>query len=165
VDVVDKDILKNATDAGAIYVNYGFESGSDQVLQKNRKGFKSEDIIRAIKDTRAAGIRFIHGSFILGLPYETHKTIKETLNFINKIEIDMIPINIADVYPGTELFDMVENNEGGIRWIPGYRFNWETYERDRCQTEVNDLTEADLLNYYNKALDLVEKKTARRFTI
>ncbi len=52
-----------------------------------------------------------------------------------------------------------------MRWLPGFRINWERYERNRCQTEVNDLSESDLVHYYNTALSLVEKKTGRRFTI
>ena len=165
VDSVNKELFRKAVRAGSIYVNFGLESGSDLILERNRKHFKTSDALKTIRLAKEAGVELIHGSFILGLPYENRQTITETLNFIDGLNIDMIAVNIVDVYPGTELFDMVERGEGGIRWLPGFRFNWEKYERNKCQTEVNDLTASDLADYYNRALDLVEKKTGQRLTI
>jgi len=165
VDVVTKKLFDKAVSAGGVYVNFGLESGSDYILECNKKNFKTKDILHSVRIAREAGMTLIHGSFILGLPFETHKTIQETLNFVEKLDIDMIPINIVDIYPGSELFNMVERGEGGIHWLPGLRYNWEIYERNKCQTEVNDLTEADLMKYYKQALELVEKKTGMMFTI
>lgn len=165
VDVVTKKLFEKAARAGGVYVNFGLESGSDYILERNKKNFQTKDILASVRMAKEAGIKLIHGSFILGLPFETHKTINETLNFVESLDIDMIPINIVDIYPGSELFNMVERGEGGIRWLPGLRYNWEIYERNRCQTEVNDLTEADLMDYYKKALLVVEKKTGNMFTI
>ncbi len=113
VDVVDKAAFDCAVRAGAVYVNFGLESGSDLVLKKNRKNFTTRDILRAISVARESGMRLIHGSFILGLPYETHRTVRENLNFMASLDLDMIPVNIVDIYPGAELFEMVEREEGG----------------------------------------------------
>ena len=164
VDLVNEQLLLNAVKAGCIFVNFGLESGSDLVLKKNRKNFTTKDIMRALEITRRSGVQIILGSFILGLPFETSELIQQTIDFIDEVDLDMIPINIVDLYPGTELFDMTDRGEGGMRWIPGNRMNWESYGRDIIMAEVNDLSEERLLEYYQIALDKVERKTQIRYS-
>ncbi len=113
VDVVVKAAFDCAVRAGAVYVNFGLKSGSDLVLKKNRKNFTTRDILRAISVVRESGMRLIHGGFILGLPYETHRTVRENLNFMASLDLDMMPVNIVDIYPGAELFEMVERGRVG----------------------------------------------------
>ena len=165
VDLVEPELMRKAVRAGCIFVNFGLESGSDLVLKMNRKGFTKDTILKSLKITRESGVQIIHGSFILGLPYETSGTVEETMEFIDKVDLNMIPINVADVYPGTEFFRMVDRGDGGLRWIPGQRMNWEAYRRDTLMTEVNDLDKDRLLDYYRKILDKVERKTSIRYSI
>ncbi|MFC2005136.1 hypothetical protein ACFLUY_02815 [Chloroflexota bacterium] len=106
---------------------------------------------------KEAGIHTVTSNFILGLPYETQQSLRDTIEFIRELPIDQARAGIVDIYPGSELYDMVERGEGGIRYLPGMRNNWQSFSRISCQTVVNDVTEADLL----AAHDTIRKISAQ----
>jgi len=89
----------------------------------------------------------------LGLPYETRETAGDTLEMIGSLPLDGVGVSILDIYPGTDVFDMVEKSEGGLNWLPGKRMNWESYTRLEVQVSVNDLTKDDLLDLREEALE------------
>ena len=143
-DLADAERFTDAVSAGASMVMFGVESGNDMVLSKNGKGVTKADTYSAVVAARKAGVPAISGSFILGLPYETRQTLQETLDLIAELRLEYLGANIVSVYPGTELWDMVDRGEGGARWLPGARMNWSAYDRTKSQIEVNDLSKEDL---------------------
>src|SRR5258708_16376456 len=52
----------------------------------------------------------IHGDFIVGLPGETHQSIRRTIDFAKELSTETIQVSIAHPYPGTEFFDYVKKN-------------------------------------------------------
>lgn len=100
VDIVDYEILKRLKEAGCWQVNYGCESGSQKILDNINKGIKVEQIEKALKLTREAGLR-IKGLFMIGNFGETEETIKETLRFIKKVPMDDFHITCFTPLPGT----------------------------------------------------------------
>jgi len=52
----------------------------------------------------------IHGDFIIGLPGETHDTIRNTINFAKELDVETIQVSVAHAYPGTELYDYAVKN-------------------------------------------------------
>ena len=52
----------------------------------------------------------IHGTFILGLPGETHETIQESLRFAKEIDPHTIQVSLAAPYPGTFLYKQATEN-------------------------------------------------------
>jgi radical SAM superfamily enzyme YgiQ (UPF0313 family) len=52
----------------------------------------------------------IHGTFILGLPVETQKSIENTINFAKELDVFSLQVSLAAPYPGTELFEMAKQN-------------------------------------------------------
>jgi radical SAM superfamily enzyme YgiQ (UPF0313 family) len=61
------------------------------------------------KDCHDLGLA-VHGDFVLGLPGETKESIRNTINFAKKLDVDTIQVSIAHALPGTELYDYVETN-------------------------------------------------------
>lgn len=151
-----------AKEAGCIYTFFGIESGSELILEKAHKRFKMEQILQAVEAARKAGIAKIHASFILGLPYETIDTIRETFGLVEVLPIDRAAFYFPQIYPMTDLFKMAENREGGLRWIPGRRMNWACYARSEPQVTVNDLTEKDLLRLTRKASQIITWNRMKR---
>ena len=145
-----EDIAKMVKGAGCNYLSFGIESGSENVLHHANKRFTRDQVRNAVRLARKAGIDRVIANFIIGLPFETGESIKETIEFVRELALDVAGAGIVDIYPGTELYGMVERGEGGIRWLPGCRDNWETYSRSSCQTTVNELTEQDLLSALNQ---------------
>jgi hopanoid biosynthesis associated radical SAM protein HpnJ len=87
----------------------GYESGSQAILNRVRKGVRLDVARRFTRDARRLGIA-IHGTFILGLPGETRETIRETIAFAREIEPDTIQVSLAAPYPGTALYEEARAN-------------------------------------------------------
>ena len=62
-----------------------------------------------MKDCHKLGIT-VHGTFIVGLPGETHDTIKETIAFAKEINPHTIQVSLAAAYPGTFLYKQAQEN-------------------------------------------------------
>lgn len=100
---VPASTLKVLRDNGLRLLLVGYESGSQTVLNRVRKGTRVDVARRFTREARALGIK-IHGTFILGLPGETRQTIEETIRFAQEIDPDTIQVSLAAPYPGTELY-------------------------------------------------------------
>ena len=107
---VPYETLKIMKDNGLRLLLVGFESGNQQILFNIKKGMRVEFARRFSSDCHKLGIK-IHGTFIVGLPGETHETIKETIAFAKEINPHTIQVSLAAAYPGTFLYNQaMENN-------------------------------------------------------
>lgn len=70
---------------GVKIVNYGLESGSQDILDRMGKGTSMPTCRRIIRETLDADL-MIHGNFIFGIPGENRQTIKATRDFMFDIE-------------------------------------------------------------------------------
>ena len=108
----DYETLKIMREAGLHHVIVGFESGNPQILKNIKKGVSKEQAIQFVKDCKKLGIT-IHGAFIMGLPGETRETIKETIEYAKRLDLESIQVSLASPYPGTEFWDQCKR-EGWI---------------------------------------------------
>ncbi|WP_185748549.1 hopanoid biosynthesis associated radical SAM protein HpnJ [Herbaspirillum sp. SJZ107] len=105
--------LKIMKENGLRLLLVGYESGDDQILLNIKKGLRTDIARRFADDCHALGIT-VHGTFILGLPGETHETIAKSIEFAKEINPHTIQVSLAAPYPGTHLHaQAVENG-----WIP-----------------------------------------------
>lgn len=107
VNLVNDNLLKKMHQAGCVQLSYGFESGSQAVLDKMNKHVNVREAEEAIKMTRKAKIN-ITGSFIFGMPGETKDTIQETLDFIKRTRLPLYRFFYATPYPKTELYKIAK---------------------------------------------------------
>lgn len=108
-NIIDRPFLKVMKEAGCIFMGLGIESGSNTVLKAIKKSQTDEMIVEAVKMVQEAGIT-PGGTFILGLPPETHETVRETVKIykeINKYRTHVNKFFFATPYPGTELYDQM----------------------------------------------------------
>lgn len=161
IDVIKPELFKFAKEAGCIYTFFGAESGSERVLSKANKRYSRDSIIAKVYAAKAAGISQVNVSIIFGLPYETRETIKETLSLLEIIPCDNAGVNILDVYPGTEIANMVEKGEGGLRWAEGFEMAWGNLSRTSVTVEVNDVTAQDLLAARDAAIRIVTNRAKK----
>ena len=110
VDVVTKDILRQMKNSGCWLIDFGIESGNQNIINGINKGITLDQIRNAIRWSKDAGM-FTRGYFIFGLPGETTETAKETVRFLKEIEPTFATFFIATPYPGTGLWDYVKNVE------------------------------------------------------
>ena len=109
--------LKVMKDNGLRLLLVGYESGDDKILVNVKKGLRTDMARQFSEDCRKLGIK-IHGTFILGLPGETHETIQKTIQYAKEINPHTIQVSLAAPYPGTVLHKQaVENgwlNDGKV---------------------------------------------------
>ena len=102
VDVLDENLLALMKEAGCHTLILGIESGSDEILAKYRKGYDRAMVVATVRLCARMGIRTV-GTFILGLPEETKKTIGETLRLLKSLPLDYASFNVAVPRAGTDL--------------------------------------------------------------
>ena len=104
VNNVDEEILSTMKNAGCKEIFYGFESGSQEILNHSCKNITLEQIKNAVSLTQKTGI-CAGGSFVFGLPKESMKTVKETIKFAKKLGANYVQFTLAAPFPGTKLYE------------------------------------------------------------
>lgn len=107
VDTMDPPLLDKMKKAGCFNIFYGFEAGSQELLDLVDKRIRVEDNIRVCRWTREAGIE-VRGSFMLGLPGETPELARQTIKFALELDPDYAQFCLTTPYPGTRLYDQAE---------------------------------------------------------
>lgn len=104
IDSVDKKTLRLMKLAGCRKIYYGAESGANRILKNIGKGQTRNDIVRAVRATRAQGITVgLH--FMVGCPGESKATLSETWSLLKKLyPFDVLNIEPFRFAPGSELW-------------------------------------------------------------
>jgi hopanoid biosynthesis associated radical SAM protein HpnJ len=108
----DYETLKIMRDAGLHHVIVGYESGNEQILKNIKKGVTRAQAEEFTRNCKKLGIT-IHGAFIMGLPGETRETIRDTIEYAKKLDLESIQVSLASPYPGTEFYEQCRR-EGWI---------------------------------------------------
>jgi len=101
-----RDLLLKMRKAGFYRLEYGLESGSNNVLKGMRKIFTVETAEGVIKDSHEAGIEVVL-FLMVGFPGETEDDLRQTREFLsrNASYINMIrSINPLYIMAGSEIF-------------------------------------------------------------
>ncbi|MBD3264491.1 MAG: radical SAM protein [Candidatus Omnitrophica bacterium] len=99
----NEDIIVVMKEAGCVSISYGFESGAQVMLNRMRKGITVEQIEDVISISRKHEMP-VPASFIIGMPGETERTCKETLDFCLKNNLNLDSLMFATPYQGSEIF-------------------------------------------------------------
>lgn len=103
VNMIDKEILYWLKKAGCWVISLGIESGNRELLLKSKKGISLEQAKEAVKLCKEADIRtFLY--FMIGLPWETKTTVRETIDFAKELNADFYEVHTAYPFPGTEFY-------------------------------------------------------------
>ncbi len=103
VDSVDEKLLAHMKNAGCWSIFFGYESGSQELLDNIGKGITIEQIIRTNALCKKVGIE-IRAAFMLGLPGETPELGRKTIEFAKKLNPDYAQFAITTPFPGTKLY-------------------------------------------------------------
>ena len=153
---VDKSLLEAMRNSGCNKIFFGIESGSQQILNPLKKGFKLEQAEKAVKWAKKLGMA-VTASFIIGLPGENRLTIKETINFARKIQgdADYIIFSFITPFPGTYLSENL------------YKLGYEVIDKDLSHYTLHypvirpkELTLTDLQSAWIEAALQFSKKVS-----
>lgn len=125
VDLVDSEMLYAMKRAGCFMVNYGVESGVQEILDNSNKGENAtiENARKAVEMTKKAGIK-VWAYFIIGLPGETKETINQTSKFSRELPADLVNFSVATPYPGTPFYKNAKKNG----WLKSVE--WEDFDQN-----------------------------------
>lgn len=116
VNLVNRALLGVMKDAGCYMIAYGVESGNQGILDMLKKDITLEQVSKAFKLTHEAKIGTV-AYFMIGSPFETSETVRETIAFAKMIDPDFAQFSIATPYPGTELYRLaVEEGHVPEKW-------------------------------------------------
>jgi anaerobic magnesium-protoporphyrin IX monomethyl ester cyclase len=106
-DLVNDKTARALAKAGCKTVWLGAESGSQKILDAMDKGDKVEDIYRAAKLLRGAGVEV--GFFLqFGYPGEAWDDVQQTLKMVRECMPDDIGISVSYPLPGTKFYERVK---------------------------------------------------------
>jgi radical SAM superfamily enzyme YgiQ (UPF0313 family) len=109
----DDELLKLSRDAGCITWYIGFESVSQETIDKlGKTSNKVEQYADCVKKIHDHGISTI-GAFIFGFDTDTRDVFEKTKEMIYNLSIDIVAITNLTPYPGTPLYERLER-EGRI---------------------------------------------------
>lgn len=151
-NTTDREMLQKMKDANITEMSTGVESGNDLVLRNIKKGTQKKQYKQVYKWMHEIGLQ-TRGSFIVGLPHETHKTVMDTINFARELDLMRASCNILTPYPGTIVYDMAIKRDGLI--FVDENIDWSKFRRWGNSTiRTPDLTKEDLEHYQKLFLTL-----------
>jgi anaerobic magnesium-protoporphyrin IX monomethyl ester cyclase len=108
-DHTDAELFQLMKQSGCKRVGFGVESGNQAVLDSIKKRQSLDDVRRAFRQARAAGLQTM-GFFIFGLPADTEETMDDTIRFALELDPDLANFMLASPYPGTELWEIARRD-------------------------------------------------------
>jgi len=102
VDMVDRDLLALMKAAGCYKVEFGIESGDENVLTSVDKGINAQQVKQAFGWAREVGLETL-GFVILFFPDETPDSLNATRDLVFATDPDTIQVSFCTPFPGTPL--------------------------------------------------------------
>lgn len=112
-DCINEDIAKllsNYKDKYYVCVELGLQTSNDEIGKKINRCYTSKQFTEAVKILNKYDIDVV-AHIMVGLPYETHDDVMDTVNFLNNHKIQGVKIHSTYVVENTKLADMYRNHE------------------------------------------------------
>lgn len=149
VDVMTEDLIKELAESGLVSIQYGIESGSQEVLNILKKEIDLEQARKTIDLTSEAGVH-ICLSFMLGHFCDTKDTMRQTIDFIkdmyHRYPGSQLVIGYNTPFPGTWQHTRME--QLGMRLVTQ---RYENFTLSQPVIETDNFTTKDLINFNKMA--------------
>jgi len=103
VDAANKELFQKMKIAGVTHLQFGFESGNQDVLDFYNKKTTIKEIKKAVNLSNKIGF-FTIGTFIFGAPFETKNHFEITKNFAKSLALDSVYFTPLKYVAGSELW-------------------------------------------------------------
>jgi len=114
VFALDEELVKMMKKSGCYQMTISPESGNDDVLKNLvKKPVNLQKTKQLVKLAKSLDIEII-SNFVIGFPGETWDQIRQTINYAEELDVEMVNFHIATPLPHTELMDVCVK-EGFVR--------------------------------------------------
>lgn len=110
-DQVDPELATAMSDAGCHQVYLGFESGSQAILDRVRKGIRVDQLLRGAEILAEARIDRSVG-FVIGLPGETDETVQASIELAQQVRPERLQFSRFTPLVGAALADFTSESSG-----------------------------------------------------
>jgi anaerobic magnesium-protoporphyrin IX monomethyl ester cyclase len=148
VNMVDTELLELAKSGGCWQVMYGIETASQPLLDFYQKGITPDQVEKAVKITKKVGLK-TKGFIMFGNPMETKDTIKMTIDFIKRINLDDVSISFFTPFPGTAIYNEVDKyGKFDKDWTKMSCFDVVFVPNDLTETELRKAVKTAYRQFY-----------------
>lgn len=125
VGIFDKEDFRIMKDAGCLWIDFGIETGSREMMKKIRKGIPYDRIEQTFRDCTEVGIITL-ANFIIGFPDETEEEVFQTVDLAKRIQSTQNTFFFFMPGPGSQLYrELVESG----KYVPPQTFRAYTNVR------------------------------------
>lgn len=148
---MNKQLLEKMKRSGCREIAFGFETGSPQVMEFNKKAFDKEQAIEVVREARKVGLWTV-GYFIHGFPYEKSEDVLMTREFSVSVGVDFAVFNIMTPFPGTRVEAVLV--EEGVYEEGNVPCAWDEGAKSLCSTkkQVCEQVVTSYRNFYRHKL-------------
>ena len=137
VDRVDGPLLQRMAETGCTAIQFGIESGAQEVLD-SVKGIKKDDALEAVRNAVNAGISAAC-SFMIPFPNDTEETLKQTADFMAQIRDagGQLLVSYTTPFPGTQFYERA--SELGLEILTQ---DWSLYDCKHMVMQTKNFSKA-----------------------
>lgn len=155
VDVVsnDKKIFSELFSAGFKTIQFGVESGSQDILNKLNKRITVEQILVAVSLAAQSGL-VPYCTLLIGHPFETNESINDSISFAKQL-IDLgaaVFFSVVTPYPGSDIGD--HPNQYGIKILSD---SYDQYSTNNPIIDIPHMNRSSIRKaFYDATLEIAK---------
>jgi len=141
VNTVDRETLEIMKQTGCDAISFGVESGNQEMLDRIKKKITLEQVRRAVGLCKDVGL-LVHCSFIVGLPGETPKTLKDSQTFAESLDGVYYGYHLLAPFPGTTVREKASEYDLEI-----LTDDWTQYDANKAIVRTAALSPDEILRF------------------
>ena len=156
-----EDFALMLASTGCREIAFGFETGSQKILDNVMKGTSVKQNYLAVQYAKKFGLK-VKGFMMIGLPGESMKTIEETETFIRESGMDDFQLAIYYPYKGTKIRDDIDAGMSDVNLSflgEGLGAYGQKGGSTECVISVGELSSADLLRERDRIVKFYKPKS------
>lgn len=148
IDWMDEELLRKMKQAGVFKIGFGIETANVGIQRGVKKRVDLDKARNLVSTARSLGIVTV-GFFIMGLPGDNAKSMKETIDYMIRLDPHMVNTTVCVPFPGTELFETVKRE--GV-FLEDVEHGIDTgFFGGRVFFTVGSMKREEILSYFRKA--------------
>jgi len=158
-NLIKDEYIKLMAEAGLIRLSFGLETVDSEMRKTMKKQVPLKHYSEANRILNKYDVE-ASNSVMIGLPGETRKTIKKTLDFLeNDPYVKQANFAIAVPYPGTEFHTIASEGQQGMELLTDDFSEYRRY--GTSVTNVGELSAQDLVDLQNQGFVSIYSKPRR----